>query len=176
MTNKFAGTLVAALLLLLCVGRKGLAGAADDMDSGAEPTISIDIPVKLEKADVVFNMNHLVLRGDMSVGLRYMDQLAKALKKAETKNQIIGIFYNEAGHFTLNDAPYNTFRGVNTGNPYKTQIADLIKQGIQIEECAETMKSHHWGNEDLLPGVKVNSGAVGRLVQLTQQGFVQIQP
>lgn len=28
------------------------------------------------------------------------------------------------------------------------------------------MKGHHWTNEDLLPGVKVNSGAVTRLIEL----------
>lgn len=136
----------------------------------------IDIPVKLDKANVVFNMNHLVLRGDMSVGLRYMDQLARAFKEAGTKGQIIGVFYNEGGHLTLTDKTYNASRGVNTGNPYKGLIAELQKAGVQIEECAETMRAHHWVNEDLLPGVKVNSGAVGRLLQLSQQGFIQVQP
>lgn len=141
-----------------------------------EGTPRIDIPVKLNKADVVFNMNHLVLRNDMSVGIKYMDETAKAFKKDGTKGQIIGVFYNEAGHFTLNDKAYNSSRGVGTGNPYKGLIADLQNEGVQIEECAETMKAHHWTNDDLLPGVKVNSGAVRRLIQLSQQGFVQIQP
>lgn len=38
------------------------------------------------------------------------------------------------------------------------------------------MKNHQWGNDDLLPGVKVNSGAPVRLVRLGQSGYVQIQP
>ena len=150
--------------------------AVAQKEGGPEQQVRVDIPVKLEKADVVFNMNHLVLRGDMPVGMRYMDQMARGLKEAGTKVQIIGVFYSEAGHLTLNDKAYNAYRGVSTGNPYKTLIADLIKRGVQIEECAETMKSHHWNNDDLLPGVKANSGAVSRLVQLEQQGFVQIQP
>ncbi len=53
-----------------------------------------------------------------------------------------------------------------TGNPYKELVADLIKQGVQVEECAVSMKSHNWINEDLLPGLKVNTGTVGRLIQL----------
>ena len=77
---------------------------------------------------------------------------------------------------TLNDKAYNAYRAVSTGNPYKELIARLIKQGVQIEECAVSMKSHNWVNEDLLPGVKVNTGAVIRLIQLTQEGYVQIQP
>jgi len=39
-----------------------------------------------------------------------------------------------------------------------------------------SMKNHKWVNEDLLPGVKVSRGAVGRIIQLVQQGYVQIQP
>jgi len=83
----------------------------------------------------------------------------------------------------------------------------LLKQGVQIEECAVSMNAHGWSNEDLLPGVnpvrnssgalnpagivlkpnpaassevsngvKVNTGAVGRIIQLVQEGYIQIQP
>jgi intracellular sulfur oxidation DsrE/DsrF family protein len=166
-------TFLATALVLLFLQFPERAAA---QEAGSEPQVRVDIPVKLEKADVVFNMNHLVLRGDMPLGMRYMNQMAKGYKEAGTKAQIIGIFYNEGGHLTLDDKAYNAYRGVSTGNPYKSVIADLIKQGVHIEECAETMRSHHWINEDLLPGVKVNSGATSRLVQLEQQGFVQIQP
>jgi len=76
----------------------------------------------------------------------------------------------------LNDKAYNSYRKVSVGNPYKDLIAMLMKQGVQIEECAVAMKAHGWGNEDLLPGVKVNTGAVGRLIQLVQEGYIQIQP
>ena len=37
-------------------------------------------------------------------------------------------------------------------------------------------KGNGWTNKDLLPVVKVNTGAVGRLIQLTQEGYAQIQP
>jgi intracellular sulfur oxidation DsrE/DsrF family protein len=47
---------------------------------------------------------------------------------------------------------------------------------VQIEECAQTMKANQWRNEDLLPDVKVNAGANFRIVQLVQEGFVQLQP
>jgi hypothetical protein len=32
------------------------------------------------------------------------------------------------------------------------------------------------GNEDLLPELKVNAGAIGRLIQLVHDGYIQIQP
>jgi hypothetical protein len=38
------------------------------------------------------------------------------------------------------------------------------------------MKGNHWTNANLLPGVKVNTGANFRLVDLMQQGYVMLQP
>ena len=76
----------------------------------------------------------------------------------------------------LNDAAYGRVRNWANGNPYKDQIAALIAAGVEIEECAQTMRGNRWGNADLLPGVKVNTGANMRLVQLVQDGFVQLQP
>ncbi len=51
-----------------------------------------------------------------------------------------------------------------------------MAQGVQIEECANAMKMQHISNEDLLKGVRVNSGANMRMVQLMQEGFVRLQP
>jgi len=145
-------------------------------DRKAEHPIRIDIPVVLEKADVVFNMDHMAFAGDMSVGINYMHLLSTRFKEMNTAGHIIGVFHGDAAHLTLNDNAYNIYRKVSTGNPHKDLIAELLKLGVQIEECGVSMKNHQWGNEDLLPGVKVNSGAIGRLVQLSQQGYVQIQP
>jgi intracellular sulfur oxidation DsrE/DsrF family protein len=138
--------------------------------------IHVDIPVVLEKANVVFNMDHLAFAGNLPVGINYMHLLANRFKEIGTKGNIIGIFHGDAAYMTLNDNAYNAYRQVSTGNPDKGLIAELMKQGVQIEECSVSMKNHQWGNEDLLPGVKVNTGAVGRLIQLVQEGYVQIQP
>jgi intracellular sulfur oxidation DsrE/DsrF family protein len=53
-------------------------------------------------------------------------------------------------------------------------MGDLQKRGVQIELCGATAKAHHWGNANLLPGIKVNTDAVARTTQLVQQGFVKI--
>jgi intracellular sulfur oxidation DsrE/DsrF family protein len=55
-------------------------------------------------------------------------------------------------------------------------INALVASGVRIEECAESMRGNGWTNKDLLPVVKVNTGAVGRIIELVQQGYVQIQP
>lgn len=143
---------------------------------GQERALQIDVPVKLEKAHVVFNMDHLAFQGDYPVGMKYMHLLAQRLKETGAKGEIVGVFHGEAAYMMLNDKAYSAFRKVSTGNPYKKLIADLMDEGVQVEECAVSMRGQGWTNENLLPGVKVNTGAVGRIVQLVQQGYVQIQP
>lgn len=140
------------------------------------PAIEIDVPVKLESARVVFNMDHLSFQGDLPVGLKYMGLFADRMAEQHAPAQIVGVFHGEAGYMLLNDAAYDRVRRVSTGNPYKALVASLVQRGVQIEECAVTMKGNGWSNKDLLPGVKVNTGAVIRLVQLHQQGFAEIHP
>jgi intracellular sulfur oxidation DsrE/DsrF family protein len=60
------------------------------------------------------------------------------------------------------------------GNPYKKLLAELMKRGVEVELCGATAKAHNWGNEDLLPEIKVNTDAMARMSQLVQEGFIQI--
>ena len=150
--------------------------AADAKPVAAETRITIDVPVILKEAIVVFNLDHVALAGDMPIGMKYMDLLNKKMKMDKTPGKIIGVFHGPAAFMTLNDKAYNADRKVTTGNPYKGLIEGLVASGVQIEECAVSMKGNGWTNNDLLPVVKVNSGAVGRIIQLTQEGYVQIQP
>lgn len=148
---------------------------AAEVESGS-PEIKIDIPVHLKKGNVVFNMDHLAFAGDQPVGLKYMSLLKERFDQEKISGKIIAVFHGEAGYMTLEDDSYNAYRNVKTGNPYKAQIQALIKNGIQIEECAVSMKSKKWLNKDLIPGVKVNTGAVVRLLELNQQGFYEVHP
>ena len=164
------------IAVFVVLGLAGLAWAAESQDAKPLPPIHIDIPVKLEKANVVFNLDHVAFTGDLPLGIKAMNQFAKRLKEMGVEGQIIGVFHSEAAYLTLNDNAYNAYRNVTTGNPHKGLLAELMKQGVQIEECAVSMKAHNWSNADLLPGVKVNGGAVMRVIQLVQQGYVQMQP
>lgn len=173
--NKVSNYLARAIILSsVCVSVHAL--AADAKPAAGAGQITIDVPVLLKQGNVVFNMDHVALAGDMPFGMKYMDLLNKKLKADKTPGKIIGVFHGPAAYMTLNDAAYNADRKVTTGNPYKGLIENLVASGVQIEECAVSMKGNGWTNKDLLPVVKVNSGAVGRLVELTQQGYAQIQP
>ena len=138
--------------------------------------IRIDIPVVLKEAKVVFNLDHRAFEGDEPTGLQVLKVMIPYFKRVGTKFSIVAVFHGAAGYMALNDAAYDRVRNWQGGNPYKEQIASLMREGVQIEECAETMALHRWSNADLLPNVKVVTGANYRILQLVQDGYIQLQP
>lgn len=146
----------------------------------AEPeqsrTLHIDIPVELAQAQVVFNMDHEAFEGDNPTGLNFMRVMHEDFVQAKTKVSMIAIFHGEIGYMLLDDAGYNAVRHTTRGNPYKAMILGLQEKGVRFEECAQTARTNGWVNADFLPGVKVVTAANLRIIQLVQQGYVQIQP
>lgn len=149
---------------------------APSAQTAPPPALRIDIPVVLKDAKVVFNMDHLAFAGELPVGLGYMKIMSTDFAAAKVPWSITAIFHGPAGYMMLNDAAYDRARKTKTGNPYKDMIAQLQTAGVRFEECGQTARDNGWVNADLLPGVLVNSGANFRIVQLVQDGFVQIQP
>ncbi len=151
-------------------------GAAYAGETGAQTRqqLHIDVPVKLEKANVVFDIGNLVLVGDMPFVLGDMHILASDLSDSNAERNIIAVFHGDAAYLVLNDDSYNANRHVQTGNPYGKLIVELMKQGIQFELCGATAAANHWMNADLLPGVKVDTDAMARVTQLEQNGYTLI--
>lgn len=169
------GSRVSHLVATLSLCAAALGGLPAAMAETPEP-IHIDVPVMLKQAKVVFNMDHLAFAGDVPVGLNHMGLMTARFKMIGTQWNMVAVFHGDAGFMLLNDDTYNKVRKTKSGNPYKARIDELMKTGVQIEECAVTMKGNQWTNNDLLPGVKVNAGADGRIIQLVQEGYVMLQP
>jgi intracellular sulfur oxidation DsrE/DsrF family protein len=165
-----APAIVAVLLLLFATHPAGAAGIVET------DGIKIDVPVELKQARVVFNLDHLAFNGDEPIGLLFMRTMLEGFKADGTEWRIVAIFHGPNAYLALDDPLYNRVRHWMDGNPYKDQIAALQSAGVQIEICAETMRLNGWRNADLLPGIKVNTGANFRLIELIHQGFVEIQP
>jgi intracellular sulfur oxidation DsrE/DsrF family protein len=138
--------------------------------------IRIDVPVVLRDAKVVFNLGQKAFEGDEPTGLQFLRVMIPTFRRDRTKARIVAIFHDNAGYMLLDDVAYARVRNWRGGNPYKEQIAALMREGVEVEECGETMRLRGWSNADLMPNVKVNSGANYRIVQLVQEGFVQLQP
>lgn len=166
----------------LCAGYSGY-GTAAQMDHA----LHIDIPTKLDKGNVVVDVGHLVMSpGDMPFLLGDINLLASDYKEWGTKGNIVAVFHGDAAYLVLNDKAYNADRHilndekynagqhVKTGNPYAELMGELMNKGVQIELCGATAAANHWGNADLLSGVKVNVNAMVRVTQLEQEGYTLI--
>lgn len=140
------------------------------------PALTIDIDVRLKNAKVVLNLDHLAYAGKEPFGLLYARIMQEHFTADKIDWQVIAIFHGAAGYWSLTDQAYDRVRKTATGNPYAAQIAALQKGGVRFEICGQTARDEKWGNSDFLPGIAVNSGANFRIVQLVQDGFVQIQP
>jgi intracellular sulfur oxidation DsrE/DsrF family protein len=136
--------------------------------------LHIDIPVTLDDVKVVFSIEALALLGDLPASIIHLQAITSDIADWGATSEVVAIFHTNAGHVTLQDKPYNAERNIETGNPYKELIASLVSRGVHVELCGSTARVHHWGNEDLLPGIKVNTDAGARMIQLVQQGFVKI--
>jgi intracellular sulfur oxidation DsrE/DsrF family protein len=155
-------------------------GAAYPGDTAQiDHTLHIDVPVKLKKANVVFDIGNLVQKASggtrpLGIPIRDIGLLATDLSDWNVQGHIIAVFHGDAAYLVLNDDSYNADRHVQTGNPYGKLIAGLMKQGVQIELCGATAETNHWTNADFLPGVKVDTNAMVRVTQLEQDGFILI--
>jgi intracellular sulfur oxidation DsrE/DsrF family protein len=143
------------------------------MSTSTKP-IHIDIPVRLTDLRVAFSIADLAFEGDLPASIFHLQLITNDISDWKAKAQVIAVFHTNAGHVTLNDDAYNTERMVATGNPYKELVAELMKRGVQVELCGATATAHKWGNDDLLPEIKINTDAMARMSQLVQEGFVQI--
>src|SRR5215469_13911915 len=142
--------------------------------STSEKPLHIDIPVTLPELKVAFSVAALAFEGDLPASIFHLQLITQNIADWKAKAQVIVVFHSLAGHVTLHDLSYNAERNVSTGNPYKELVADLAKRGVRVELCGATAAVHHWGNEDLLPCIKVNTNAMARITELVQDGFVQI--
>lgn len=138
--------------------------------------IRIDVPVRLSEARVVLNLDHIAFDGDEPIGLQFLKVLVERFRAEATDWRIVAIFHGPNGYMALGDKRYDETRHWKHGNPYKDRIAALQAAGVEVELCAETMRLNGWRNADVLPGIKINTGANFRLIELAQQGFVAIQP
>jgi len=136
--------------------------------------LHIDIPVKLSQVKVVFSIGALTFEGDLPASIFHLGLISNDSADWKAKSEVVAVFHTNAGHATLHDAAYNADRNISTGNPYKDLLTDLMKRGVQVELCGATAKAHHWGNADLLSGIKVNTDAMARTTQLVQEGFVKM--
>ena len=136
--------------------------------------LQIDIPVTLPDVKAVFSIASLSFEGDLPAAVFHLQLITNDVSDWGASSDIVAVFHTNAGHATLIDEAYNADRGISTGNPYRRLVQDLMNGGVRVEPCGATAKVHHYGNEDLIPGILVNTDAMSRTIELVQDGFVKI--
>lgn len=169
-------TLAAALLALAVV--LPLAAARPGSMPGKEARrerLRVDLPVRLAKADVVFDLAPARKMRGKPMGLMAMKGLAEQFKKDGTPHSLVGVFYGKSGAWVLRNEAYNRLKGVTTGNPHRKLVKKLEKLGVQLDVCAVWMHRMHLTHTDLLHGVKTTNNAYLRIIQLQQRGYVKME-
>ncbi|MDH5545014.1 MAG: hypothetical protein OEZ43_05440 [Gammaproteobacteria bacterium] len=166
-----------------------------DPNNGGE---CIDIPVSFKKAKIVFNLDNLVFNPDGSpTGLRHMFMFGSMVKHRIALGQIdpenvaiVGVIHGDA--LRAKWAFKNIPEGNNPVTPWIEKILQLRKDGIniQIEACGAALKGMQLNGAKLANGepideraiyasengrIYLNQGAIGRIMQLQQNGFSYFQ-
>lgn len=137
------------------------------------------IPVSIKKnIKAVYQIKDDDWKKGLGKGLLYIKKLVEAYDSMgidPTDRLIHAVLHGSAGYWLLKDKPYNKIKGINTGNPNIKIIKDLVKNGVSIELCAQTMNNNGWEFEDILPEVKIVVGAYPRIIDLQMQGYAYIR-
>lgn len=141
-----------------------------------ESGIDVQVPVRLETAHVVFNTDQALLSDGKPTVFVWLDEMLIHFRDWRTRRRLIVLLHGPAGDWALNDTAWNRVHGGDGGNPYAADVARLQEHRVRFELCAYTMQLNGWTNADLLPDVRVTTGAIARLIQLQQQDWTILQP
>jgi intracellular sulfur oxidation DsrE/DsrF family protein len=143
--------------------------------SAAEPEV---IPIQVrENLRIVYQVTDDLAHEGMNKGLFYARKLLNTYEKQGiAADQVhLHLVYHGTGIAALvNDAARKRL-GTDAANPNGEILAELIKRGVQVELCENTMQQKGVKPSELLPGVKVVVGAFPRLIDLQLQGFAYIK-
>jgi intracellular sulfur oxidation DsrE/DsrF family protein len=85
------------------------------------------------------------------------------------------VYHSGAISALLSDAAYQRLSKKSGPNPNAALLAEVVKAGVHVEICADTMKQKNVKNTDLLPGVDIVVGAFPRLIDLQLSGYSYIK-
>lgn len=143
--------------------------------SAAEPEV---IPIQVrENLRIVYQVTDDVAHDGVNKGLFYARKLINTYaKQGIAADQVhLHLVYHGTGiAAVVNDAARKRL-GTDAANPNGEILAELIKRGVQVELCENTMQQKGVKPSELMPGVKLVVGAFPRLIDLQLQGFAYIK-
>lgn len=143
--------------------------------SAAEPEV---IPIQVrENLRIVYQVTDDVAHEGVNKGLFYARKLINTYEKqgiAADQVHLHLVYHGTGIAAVVNDAARKRL-GVEAANPNGGILAEIIKRGVQVELCENTMQQKGVKPTELMPGVKLVVGAFPRLIDLQLQGFAYIK-
>jgi intracellular sulfur oxidation DsrE/DsrF family protein len=141
----------------------------------AEPEV---IPIQVrENLRIVYQVTDDVIHENVNKGLFYARKLINTYEKhgiAADQIHLHLVFHGTGIAAVVNDEARQRL-GAETANPNGEVLAELIRRGVQIELCENTMQQKGVKPSELMPGVKLVVGAFPRLIDLQLQGYAYIK-
>lgn len=141
----------------------------------AEPEV---IPIQVrENLRIVYQVTDDVAHDGVNKGLFYARKLINTYdKQGIAADQVhLHLVYHGTGIAAVVNDTARKRLGVDAPNPNADILAELIRRGVQIELCENTMQQKDVKPTELMPGVKLVVGAFPRLIDLQLQGFAYIK-
>ena len=114
--------IAAAIVLLSAPAGSG----ALAQDTGTRPALTIDVPVKLATAKVVFNIGRPAFEGDEPTGLAFLRIMSSRFREAGTESRLVAVFHGEPGYILLDDESYNRVRHWTGGNLSRDNLDHVV--------------------------------------------------
>lgn len=157
-------------LLTLCVFSVAALPATDLVP----PAIPLQVRENLR---IVYQVTDDAQHEGVNRGLFYARKLIDTYaKQGIAADQVhLHLVYHGTGiAAVVNDAARKRL-GTESANPNGEILAELIKRGVQLELCENTMQQKGVTAPELMPGIKLVVGAFPRLIDLQLQGYAYIK-
>jgi len=143
--------------------------------SSAEPEI---IPIQVrDNLRIVYQVTDDMAYEGVNKGLFYARKLidtyeAQGIPAAQVHLHLV---YHGTGIAAVVGDAARQRLGAAPANPNGSILAELVRRGVQVELCENTMRQKGVRPSELLPGVQLVVGAFPRLVDLQLQGYAYIK-
>ena len=143
--------------------------------AAAEPEV---IPIQVrENLRIVYQVTDDAQQEGVNKGLFYARKLINTYQKhgIAAEQVHLHLVYHGTGIAAVVNDEARKRLGTEAANPNGEILAELVKRGVQIELCENTMQQKGVKPVELMPGVKLVVGAFPRLIDLQLQGFAYIK-
>ncbi len=165
---------IATILSCMCCLAQGFATPLQ----AADPA-STTIPLKVrENLRIVYQVSDDKEHEGINRGLFYVRKLIDTYEREGVSLDAVDfhVVYHGTGlNALVNDATRARLDPEHPKNLNAEIIASLIKRGVKIELCADTMRQKQVTPGELQPGILRVVGAFPRLVDLQLQGYAYIK-